>query len=48
MSEDGHDNTVMVQGDIGETMQAEEEKEAEKKQRNDKEEKKSKEEKEKI
>ncbi|MFL6472733.1 MAG: hypothetical protein ACJ71H_18005 [Nitrososphaeraceae archaeon] len=32
MSEDGHDNTVMVQGDIGETMQAKEEKEAEKKQ----------------
>jgi hypothetical protein len=31
MSEYGHDNAVMVQGDVGETMRAEEEqKEAEK------------------
>ncbi|MFL6404763.1 MAG: hypothetical protein ACJ71M_14950, partial [Nitrososphaeraceae archaeon] len=32
MSEDGYDDTVVVQGDVGETMQVEERKEAEKKQ----------------
>ena len=32
MSEDGYDDAVVVQGDVGETMQAEERKEAEKKQ----------------
>src|SRR5205823_7942927 len=32
MSEDGYDDAVVVQGDVGETMHAEERKEAEKKQ----------------
>ena len=33
MSEDSHDNAVMVQGDVGETMRIEEEREEAEKER---------------